>query len=85
MLNSMFNLKFAVAAGRFTKGIYMLPVILDEELRRAKGYDFILIFDTEGLRAMELGINNNNRVKDNEMATTCVAVADLTLINSMRM
>ena len=85
MLNSMFNLKFAVAAGRCTKGIYMLPVILDEELRRTKGYDFILIFDTEGLRAMELGINNNNRVKEIKMATTCVAVADLTLINSMRM
>ena len=85
MLNSMFNLKFAVAAGRCTKGIYMLPVILDHQLREKHGFDFILIFDTEGLRAMDLGMNNNNRAKDNEMATTCVATADLTLINSMRM
>jgi hypothetical protein len=30
----MFNLKFAVAAGRCTKGIYMVPVILDDELRK---------------------------------------------------
>ena len=33
MLNCMFNSKFAVAAGRCTKGIYMLPVILDKEMR----------------------------------------------------
>lgn len=29
MLNCMYNSKFAVAAGRCTKGIYMLPVMLD--------------------------------------------------------
>lgn len=45
----------------------------------------MLIFDTEGLRAMELGMNEDNRVKDNEMATTSVSVADVTLVNSMRM
>lgn len=43
------------------------------------------MFDTEGLRAMELGMSNDNRVKDNEMATTSVSVADITMINSMRM
>jgi GTPase Era involved in 16S rRNA processing len=87
MLNSMFNSKFAVAAGRCTKGIYMLPVMLDKELRAQfnNQFDYILMFDTEGLRAMELGMSNDNRVKDNEMATTSVSVADVTLINSMRM
>jgi len=85
MLNCMFNSKFAVAAGRCTKGIYMLPVILDENLRKEFKFDYVLIFDTEGLRAMELGINDDNRVKDNEMATTSVSVADVTLVNSMRM
>jgi hypothetical protein len=34
---------------------------------------------------MELGMNEDNRVKDNEMATTSVSVADVTLVNSMRM
>jgi hypothetical protein len=85
MLNCMFNSKFAVAAGRCTKGIYMLPVILDAELRKKFNFDYLLIFDTEGLRAMELGMNDDNRVKDNEMATTSVSVADVTLVNSMRM
>ena len=85
MLNCMFNSKFAVAAGRCTKGIYMLPVILDAKLRNEYKFDYVLIFDTEGLRAMELGMNDDNRVKDNEMATTSVSVADVTLVNSMRM
>ena len=30
-------------------------------------------------------MNDENRVKDNEMATTSVSVADVTLVNSMRM
>lgn len=87
MLNCMFNSKFAVAAGRCTKGIYMLPVILGKSLREHfnNKFDFVLLFDTEGLRAMELGMSNDNRVKDNEMATTSVSVADVTLINSMRL
>jgi hypothetical protein len=87
MLNSMFNSKFAVAAGRCTKGIYMLPVILDNEMRKFfnERFDFVLLFDTEGLRALELGMSDNNRMKDNEMATTSVSVADITLVNSMRM
>lgn len=45
----------------------------------------MLLFDTEGLRALELGMSDNNRMKDNEMATTSVSVADITLVNSMRM
>ena len=85
MLNCMFNSKFAVAAGRCTKGIYMLPVVLDAKMRDECGFDYILLFDTEGLRAMELGLSDDNRVKDNEMATTSVSVADVTLVNSMRM
>jgi hypothetical protein len=52
-LNIQYNLRFPVTAGRCTKGIFMLPVILNEELR--KSYDdnlhFMLLFDTEGLRA----------------------------------
>ena len=83
MLNCLFNSKFAVAAGRCTKGIYMLPVILDEELREKFKFDFVLIFDTEGLRAINLGMNEDKNFKNNEMATTSVSVADITLLNSM--
>jgi tRNA U34 5-carboxymethylaminomethyl modifying GTPase MnmE/TrmE len=85
LLNTQYNLKFAVAAGRCTKGIFMLPVILSDDLRKALNDEvhFMLLFDTEGLRAQELGISKENRMKDGEMATACVAVADITCINSM--
>jgi ABC-type lipoprotein export system ATPase subunit len=33
LLNTQYNLKFAVSAGRCTKGIFMLPVVLSKELR----------------------------------------------------
>lgn len=72
-----------MAAGRCTKGIFMLPVILNQELRKEFNVDFMLLFDTEGLRAQELGINEENRSKDAEMATACIGVADATCINSM--
>ena len=64
----------------------MLPVILNEELRKSFEDDnlhFMLLFDTEGLRAQELGISQENRSKDGEMATACIGIADVTAINSM--
>lgn len=84
-LNTQYNLRFAVAAGRCTKGIYMLPVILNEELRKEYNDElhFMLLFDTEGLRAQELGISQENRSKDGEMATACIGIAAVTAINSM--
>ena len=78
-----------MAAGRCTKGIFMLPVILSKEMRdeirrnHKVDVDFMLLFDTEGLRAQELGISEENRSKDAEMATACIGVADATCINSM--
>jgi hypothetical protein len=85
LLNTQYNLRFAVSAGRCTKGIFMLPVILSEELRKEykDKLHFMLLFDTEGLRAQELGISSENRSKDGEMATACIGIADVTAINSM--
>lgn len=85
LLNTQYNLKFAVAAGRCTKGIFMLPVILSKSLRKQLDdkIHFMLLFDTEGLRAQELGLSEDTKSKDNEMATACIGVSDVTCINSM--
>lgn len=50
-LNTMFGLQFAVSAGRCTRGVFMqlVPVITSERL-----FDFVVVIDTEGLRAPEL-------------------------------
>lgn len=64
----------------------MLPVIFSNELRSEfdDKVHFMLLFDTEGLRAQELGIGEQDgRSKDGEMATACMSVADMACINSM--
>ena len=82
----MFNLKFAVAASRCTKGIFMQLIQLENntksDLKSEVGY--LILLDTEGLRAPELLESNTESLKhDNEMATTVMSISDLTLINMM--
>ncbi|XP_068201074.1 interferon-induced very large GTPase 1-like [Palaemon carinicauda] len=78
LLNTMFGLQFAVAAGRCTRGIFaqLLPVCA--EFCGSK-YDYILVLDTEGLRAAELGIAKLKH--DNEIATLVIGLGDVTLVN----
>ncbi|CAL4081832.1 unnamed protein product [Meganyctiphanes norvegica] len=77
LLNTMFGLQFAVSAGRCTRGVYaqLVPVVKDHD----NGYDFILVVDTEGLRAPELGSAKHQH--DNELATLVIGVGDLTILN----
>ncbi|XP_023205149.1 interferon-induced very large GTPase 1-like isoform X5 [Xiphophorus maculatus] len=80
MLNAMFGLQFAVSAGRCTKGAYMQLVKLSEENKDKYQFDYILVVDTEGLRALELA-GNATRHHDNELATFVVGLGNMTLIN----
>ncbi len=83
MLNSMFNLKFAVAASHCTKGIFMQLIELDSKIN---DINYILILDTEGLRAPELLESTTDSMKhDNEMATTVISISDLSVINMMNL
>ncbi|XP_058509311.1 uncharacterized protein LOC131475314 isoform X4 [Solea solea] len=79
MLNAMFGLEFAVSAGRCTKGAFMQLVKVSEEVKEKFTFDYILVVDTEGLRALELG--NVTLHHDNELATFVVGLGNLTLIN----
>ncbi|XP_016522610.1 interferon-induced very large GTPase 1-like, partial [Poecilia formosa] len=80
MLNAMFGLQFAVSAGRCTKGAYMQLVKLSEEIKDKYKFDYILVVDTEGLRALELA-GNATLHHDNELATFVVGLGNMTLIN----
>uniref|UniRef100_A0A087XQ82 VLIG-type G domain-containing protein n=1 Tax=Poecilia formosa TaxID=48698 RepID=A0A087XQ82_POEFO len=80
MLNAMFGLQFAVSAGRCTKGAYMQLVKLSEEIKDNYKFDYILVVDTEGLRALELE-GNATLHHDNELATFVVGLGNMTLIN----
>ncbi|KAM8724073.1 interferon-induced very large GTPase 1-like isoform 2-T2 [Acanthopagrus schlegelii] len=80
MLNAMFGLQFAVSAGRCTKGAFMQLVRVSEEIKKDFQFDYILVVDTEGLRALELE-GNTTLHHDNELATFVVGLGNMTLIN----
>uniref|UniRef100_A0A3B3BI15 VLIG-type G domain-containing protein n=2 Tax=Oryzias melastigma TaxID=30732 RepID=A0A3B3BI15_ORYME len=80
MLNTMFGLHFAVSAGRCTKGAYMQLLKLSEEIKTDFKFDYVLVVDTEGLRALELE-GPNILHHDNELATFVVGLGNITLIN----
>ncbi|XP_070779541.1 interferon-induced very large GTPase 1-like [Enoplosus armatus] len=80
MLNAMFGLQFAVSAGRCTKGAFMQLVKVSDEIKKDFTFDYILVVDTEGLRALELE-GNTTLHHDNELATFVVGLGNMTLIN----
>ncbi|KAI6653559.1 hypothetical protein LOD99_3454 [Oopsacas minuta] len=82
LLNTMFGLHFAVSAGRCTKGIFMQMIPVSPDLVDSLGYDYLVVLDTEGLRAPELD-NEVNRFHDNELATFAIGLSHLTIINIM--
>ncbi|XP_073678486.1 interferon-induced very large GTPase 1-like [Garra rufa] len=80
MLNAMFGLQFAVSAGRCTRGAFMQLLKVSDEMKTQLNFDYILVVDTEGLRALELA-GRSTRHHDNEFATFVIGLANLTLIN----
>ncbi|XP_073799892.1 interferon-induced very large GTPase 1-like isoform X2 [Danio rerio] len=80
MLNAMFGLQFAVSSGRCTRGAFMQLVKVSDEMKTQMNFDYILVVDTEGLRAPELA-GRSTRQHYNELATFVVGLANLTLIN----
>ena len=81
LLNTMFGLQFNVSAGRCTRGAFMqlLPVGSSGVLSQ-KFCDYVLIVDTEGLRAPELS-SSESVLHDNELATFVIGLADVAIIN----
>ncbi|KAK3083931.1 hypothetical protein FSP39_005555 [Pinctada imbricata] len=75
LLNSMFGLQFPVSAGRCTRGVFLqlLPV-------KSLSVDYILVIDTEGLRAPELASKELRH--DNELATFVIGLGDLVIVNN---
>ncbi|XP_048065721.1 interferon-induced very large GTPase 1-like [Megalobrama amblycephala] len=80
MLNAMFGLQFAVSAGRCTRGAFMQLVRVSDEMKTQMNFDYILVVDTEGLRALDL-TGRSTRHHDNELATFVVGLGNLTFIN----
>ncbi|XP_039566143.1 interferon-induced very large GTPase 1-like [Passer montanus] len=80
LLNAMFGLQFNVSAGRCTRGAFMQLIPVGEELQQDLGFDFVLVVDTEGLRAIEMA-NKQSLNHDKELATFVIGVGNVTVIN----
>nr|DBA19092.1 TPA: hypothetical protein GDO54_014965 [Pyxicephalus adspersus] len=81
LLNTMFGLQFPVASGRCTKGAFMTLIKVEENFQEELGCSFILVLDTEGLRAPEMSSLDGSNQHDNELATLVVGLSDITIIN----
>uniref|UniRef100_A0A8C5QEL5 VLIG-type G domain-containing protein n=1 Tax=Leptobrachium leishanense TaxID=445787 RepID=A0A8C5QEL5_9ANUR len=81
LLNTMFGLQFPVASGRCTRGAFMTLIKVKDHIRNELGCDFILVIDTEGLKAPELASLEDSIEHDNELATLVVGLSDITIIN----
>ncbi|KAM8961676.1 up-regulator of cell proliferation isoform 2-T2 [Pelodytes ibericus] len=81
LLNTMFGLQFPVASGRCTRGAFMTLIKVKDDFQEELGCDFILVIDTEGLKAPELASLEGSYEHDNELATLVVGLSDITIIN----
>lgn len=81
LLNTMFGLHFPVASGRCTRGAFMTLIKVKEDFQKELGCHFILVIDTEGLKAPECMSLEGSYEHDNELATLVVGLSDITIIN----
>ena len=82
MLNTVFGLQFNVSAGRCTRGAFMQLLPLGKELTRVTKCSYVLVVDTEGLRAPTSDPSVIHE-HDNMLATFVIGLADMTFINIM--
>ncbi|XP_075440745.1 up-regulator of cell proliferation-like [Ascaphus truei] len=81
LLNTMFGLQFPVASGRCTRGAFMTIIKVKDNFQEELACDFILVIDTEGLKAPELASLGDSYEHDNELATLVVGLSDITIVN----
>ncbi|XP_062334779.1 interferon-induced very large GTPase 1-like isoform X2 [Osmerus eperlanus] len=81
LLNTMFGVQFAVSSGRCTRGAFMQLIKVKHEFRDEIKCDFIMIIDTEGLKAVKLSQITDNCEHDNELATLVIGLSHFSIVN----
>ncbi|CAM4563305.1 unnamed protein product [Lepidochelys olivacea] len=81
LLNTMFGLQFAASSGRSARGAFMTLIKVTEAVQELLGCDFILVIDTEGLKAPEQTALEDRYQHDNELATLVIGLSDITIVN----
>ena len=80
LINTAFGLQFNVSAGRCTRGAFMQLIPIGGTLQEESKCDYVVVVDTEGLRAPELDSQQTHK-HDNELATFVTGLANVTMIN----
>jgi hypothetical protein len=75
LLNLMFGTQLKTSAGQCTRGVY-LQLVKSEW----PGYDYVLLLDTEGIRAPEFSGTKDVALHDNRLATFAVLPADACIV-----
>ncbi|XP_053373692.1 interferon-induced very large GTPase 1-like isoform X1 [Mercenaria mercenaria] len=86
LLNTMFGLQFPTSSGRCTRGIHMqlIPVSRQKCNDFKIPFKYVLIIDTEGVRAPEFIDTSETCFKrDNELSTIITGLGDITMLNVM--
>ncbi|XP_053390128.1 interferon-induced very large GTPase 1-like [Mercenaria mercenaria] len=86
LLNTMFGSEFPTGSGRCTKGIQMQMIQVKQKgiSDRKHPFEYVLLIDTEGVRAPELlDTHSTGYRRDNEMSTITTGIGDITLLNVM--
>ncbi|KAE8297764.1 Interferon-induced very large GTPase 1 Very large-inducible GTPase-1 [Larimichthys crocea] len=81
LLNTMFGVQFPVSSGRFTRGAFMLFLKVGEDMQSKLNCDFIVLINTEGLKAPQLAQLEDSYEHDNQLATFVIGLSDVTIIN----
>ncbi|XP_075784751.1 up-regulator of cell proliferation-like [Pelodiscus sinensis] len=81
LLNTIFGLQFAVSSGRCTRGAFMSLVKVAETFQQDLACDFLLVIDTEGLKAPEPANLEDSYEHDNELATLIIGLSNIVIVN----
>ena len=77
LMNTMFGVRFSVSVGRCTRGAYLQLLKVKSANTKC---DYMLVIDTEGLRAPELD-SLQTQQHDNELAALVIGLAGVTIVN----
>ncbi|KAH3758450.1 up-regulator of cell proliferation [Pelomyxa schiedti] len=76
LFNIMFGTRLRASVGQCTRGVNMQLIRCIDR----KTYDYILLLDTEGVRAPETSGLEGSEWRDNRLATIAILVADATIV-----
>ncbi|XP_040211932.1 up-regulator of cell proliferation-like [Rana temporaria] len=81
LLYTMFGLQFQVTRPQPTKGALMSLIKVEDSFKQKLDCDFLLVIDTEGLRASKLASEKEKFEHDNALAAFMIGMSDIVIFS----